>query len=146
MVEGVGELVREGEDASVVGARLQDGLGLELAELRGEPLLPFLSHSQPLPRLLQLLPHLLLSLHALPELPLQLRVPLPQRSRFFFLMISLCHIAGTSRSYVSYFGATRDVCSYIYRHETRAYTDVERAYMSRFNECIRSAEISSPFA
>ncbi|KAI6697685.1 hypothetical protein NL676_017804 [Syzygium grande] len=75
---GLRELVGEAEDAGAVGTRLEDGLGLKLAELGAEPLLRLLHHPQPLRRPPQLLPRRLLPLPALPQLPLQLRIPPPQ--------------------------------------------------------------------
>lgn len=75
---GVGELLRQRPDLRAVRTCLLEGLRLEVAELRAEPLLRLLRGSQPLLRPREVFSRLHLSLEAALQLPLQLLVPLSE--------------------------------------------------------------------
>lgn len=75
---GVGKLLRQRPDLRAVRTCLLEGLRLEVAELRAEPLLRLLRGSQPLLRPREVFSRLHLSLEAALQLPLQLLVPLSE--------------------------------------------------------------------
>lgn len=81
-----GKLLHQLHNPGPVFPGLAHGLGLELAKLKAEALLGLLRDHEALHCSCQLRPRSLLSLEALPQLPLQFPVPPPQRRLSFRLL------------------------------------------------------------